>query len=183
MYEKWSLFLLTKPSSIIADVTKIDHKNTEILNMCQSQKCIFDILNISLYSPKMNSKYPKLVSLAPYNLAGSSRPSFFWSLKKRRPGMKRTHRAGQNGPTKSLYDFSKAMNKCDKSWGWSWFLKDFTKPSQFDGSPRPRARLGVPSQIVWLTMACCMPFEPHPWALSDSARIFLSYFSPHDMIS
>ena len=59
-------FLLTKPSSIIADVTKIDHKNTEILNMCQSQKCIFDILNISLYSPKMSSKYTKLVSPAPY---------------------------------------------------------------------------------------------------------------------
>ena len=50
-----------------------------------------------------------------WRLAGSSRPSDFSSLKKRRPGIKRTHRAGQNGPTKSLYDFSKVMNKCDKS--------------------------------------------------------------------
>ena len=87
-----------------------------------------------------------------YFLAGSSRPSIFWSLKKRRPGIKRTHRAGQNGPTKNLYDFSKVMNKCDKSWGWPRLLRDFTKPSQFDGFPRPRARLRVPNQIIWRHM-------------------------------
>ena len=42
----------------------------------------------------------------------------FLEFEKRRPGIKRTHRAGQNGPTKNLYDFSKVMNKCDKSWAW-----------------------------------------------------------------